>query len=103
MAKKLFANDQFADPYADRPIPPLRPISPSGTPPFPTKPFNADDIPYVPVKAEPLVISITAIDKMLFYLHESFTYTRWAVFLIRLTVKTIHIIQSVFPPQQETV
>ncbi|MBE0645673.1 MAG: hypothetical protein IH600_16455 [Bacteroidetes bacterium] len=105
MARKSFVDPLTGDQYVDRPTPDPRPISPDGTFPFPTKVPIPPEVPWVQ-NLPPLVIDISVMDRTAVWLHDQVRYAKWAIFLIRLTLKTIQIIQSacgqsVFPPEQE--
>lgn len=93
--RRIDPDPYSGDPYVDRPVPDPRPI-----PLFPMREPVPTEIPWVQ-DLSPLVIDITVMDRTALWLHDRVRYAKWAVFLMRLTVRTIQIIQSVFPPEQE--
>lgn len=101
MGRKLSAESDSEYPTIDgRPIPDARPI-----PLFPTKDVLASapvprEIPWVK-DLPPLVIDISVMDRTALWLHDRVRYAKWAVFLLRLTVRTIQIIQSTYSPHKE--
>lgn len=96
MARKSPGNPGPEDPYVDRPIPDPRPITP-----FPTKVPVPQEIPWV--KDLPLLmIDVSVMDRTALWLHDRIRYAKWAVFLLRVTVKAIKIIQSVYSDKEQS-
>lgn len=67
----------------------IRPI-----PPFPRKERTVKTLPGWHVKKVTITIDVSLLDRARLLAHETITYSKWAVLLIRLAVRTVQIIQS---------